>query len=408
MNREDFRLAIDSIKSQALRAWLTAGIIAIGITALVGILTSIDALKNSLSSSLSSMGSNAYNIDNRERGIRMGNKRKFKRNDPITYRQAVMFKHSYTFPSDICISAMASSISTLKYKNEKTNPNIFVFGGDEKYLAISALDIEKGRNFSTYDLMTGANVIILGSEIERKLFKKINAIDKEISVGSRKYRVIGVLKEKGSSMGMSADKNCYIPISTLKENYATSRTSYTVTVRLQNVKQMDGSIGEAVALMRNIRKDEIGREDSFSISKSDGLATMLIEQTSNIQLAAIFIALITLLGAAIGLMNIMLVSVTERTREIGIRKALGANRAVITRQFLLEAIMISLLGGLMGIVLGIAMGNGLASALDTGFIIPWNWILAGVIICFFTGLISGLYPAIKASKLDPIEALRYE
>jgi putative ABC transport system permease protein len=303
---------------------------------------------------------------------------------------------------------MSSQISTLKYGDKKTNPNIFILGADDGYLQVSGLSLDMGRNFSPTDLSIGSNTIILGSEVANTLFKNKSALNKEIYVGSYKYIVIGVLKEKGSSFGMSPDKNCIIPLLNSKNRFASNSTDYTLTINVADIKFMDQAIGEATGLMRSIRGDNIFNDDSFEITKSDGLANQVIESTSNIRYAAIAIAAITLLGASIGLMNIMLVSVTERTREIGIRKSMGATASNIRRQFLAESIMICQLGGLLGVVLGIAIGNTLSIFIGSPFILPLDWILLAVTLCFTVGVLSGFYPAAKAAKLDPIEALRYE
>lgn len=407
--KENISISYESIKSQLLRTSLTALIIAIGIMALVGILTAIDALKGSLSSSFSSMGSNSFTIRNSGMGIRVGKGgKKFKRYEAISYYQAIEFRERLTFPATVSISAGASQIATLKYKDKKTNPNIFIMGGDENYLNVTGLSIANGRNFSPVDLSLGTNTIILGSEVANTLFKKESPVDKELYVGSAKYRVVGVLKEKGSSFGMSPDKNCIINLSNLKKKYASDKTSYSVTVKVNDVKFLDNALGEATGLMRTVRRDVIGENETFEITKSDGLANQVIESTSKIQYAAISIAAITLLGASIGLMNIMLVSVTERTREIGIRKSMGATASNIRRQFLVESIMICQIGGALGIILGLAIGNALGLAIGTSFIVPWDWMLLAVAICFAVGILSGFYPAAKAAKLDPIDALRYE
>ena len=407
--KENIKISLTAIKSQSTRTTLTALIIAIGIMALVGTLTSIDAIKNSLTSSFSSMGSNSFTIRNSNTGIRMGGgSRKSKVYKAISYHDAVLFKKSFDYPAMVSISNMVTPVGTVKFENEKTNPNITTMGVDDNYLEVSGYKLKSGRNFSVQDLTQNNNICILGKEIEDKLFSDVDALDKFVRIGSAKYRVVGILEEKGSSMGFGGDKICMIPISHAKQYYATPNTSYTITVKVSGLEEMDAGIGQATGMMRNIRKDANGVENSFEITQSDSLSKTLFENLATIRWSAIIIGIITLLGAAIGLMNIMLVSVTERTREIGIRKSLGATSKDIQNQFLTEAIVICQLGGILGIFLGFLIGNLVGASMGGGIIIPWLWITVGFLVCFITGLVSGIYPAIKASKLDPIEALRYE
>jgi putative ABC transport system permease protein len=302
----------------------------------------------------------------------------------------------------------ASALATLKYQSQKTNPNIFVFGVDENYLITNGYKLSMGRNFSAHDIQYGTHGVIIGSSIKNELFPETNPIDKIISVGSGKYRVIGVLEEKGSSIGFSADKNAFIPLTNARQYFANSEPNFLINVMTNNPQDLDPAIGEATGLFRIIRGDKVGTSASFEITRSDNLSQLLIDNLSKVTISATVIGLITLLGAAIGLMNIMLVSVTERTREIGIRKAIGAAASTIRNQFLIEAVVICQLGGILGIILGIIIGNLVGKLVGGGFIIPWLWMSVGIGLCIVVGLVSGIYPAYKAAKLDPIESLRYE
>lgn len=407
--RENIKVALGAIRSQLLRTILTVLIIAIGITALVGILTAIDGIKQSINSNFTNMGANTFTIRNRGDHIRIGKKgTKPKKFRHINYQEAQRFCEEFSFPALASVSAIATQIATLRYENEKTNPNISVFGGDINYLSVSGYELESGRNFSPQEMQSGTSVVILGNEVTKSLFKKTEPLGKIVSIGSHKYKVIGVLKEKGTSMGFGGDKMCIISISNLRHYYMRPKLSFVVSVLVNDAMNLDDAVSEATGLFRKIREVKLGDEENFDLVKSDSLSQLLIENISYVTLAATIIGFITLLGAAIGLMNIMLVSVTERTREIGIRKAIGAKARLIRQQFLVEAIVICQLGGLLGIIFGIAIGNVVSYFVGGGFIIPWLWISAGIVLCFIVGVASGFYPAHKASQLDPIEALRFE
>ena len=405
--KENINIALRAVRSQGLRSTLTILIIAVGIMALVGILTSIDAIENKFQSDLSLMGSNTFTIMNRSFSFSRSDQ---KRSRVITYKETERFKEIYTYPAIVSVTTIAGRTTTVKYKSNKTNPNVRIVGGDENYLATSGYTVEFGRNFSKQDIGYAANVAIVGTDVSNKLFKKTNLriIGKTITIGSARYKVIGTLKSKGSSFGFSSDNQIIIPITNVKANYQTENTSYAMSIFVDNALELERAVSEATGKFRIVRKDPPGKESSFFASKSDTLANMVIEQLSLIRFIGIAIGCITLLGAAIGLMNIMLVSVTERTKEIGTRKAIGASSAIIRQQFLLESIVIGQLGGILGIILGIIIGNAVAAIVGAAFIIPWQWIISGALICFAVGVVSGFYPASKASKLDPIEALRHE
>ncbi len=406
---ENILLALHAVKSQLLRTILTVLIIAIGIMALVGILTAIEGLKASINENFTSMGANTFTIRNSGLGIRLGNSgKKAKRFKAITLQQAELFKSGNTYPSIVSLSTMCNGVAVCRVGSEKTNPNILVMAVDENYLQTGGYSISTGRNMTQTEAMRGDNVVMIGSEIKSKLFPNADAVDKEVYIDNRKYRIIGVLAEKGNSMGFGGDKVCLISLINGKQNYGSDNRSWTVSVKVNHVSGLEAAVDEATGLFRTIRKDRVGEESSFEIIKSDSIAAIVIDQLKNVSIAATLIGLITLLGAAIALMNIMLVSVTERTREIGIRKSLGATRLVILKQFLIEAIVICLLGCVAGVILGVLVGNLMGMAMNAVFVVPWNWITAGLLLCGFIGIASGFYPAMKASRLDPIEALRYE
>lgn len=407
---ENISVSVTNIRSHILRTILTVLIIAFGIMALVGILTAIDSIKYYLNSNFAMMGANTFTIRNRSMRVTIGNhttrQRDFRR---ITFDEAMAFRERYNFPANVCVYAWATGIATVKYETEKTNPNVGVLGTDDNYLATAGLELSDGRNFTAQELYYGSNVVIIGEEVRNKIFEKnVDPVGKVISIGPGKYRVIGIIASKGASMGFSGDRRCFVPLMNIRQYFPFPNRSFSINVMAHDAQYLEPAIGEAIGLFRTIRKVPIQDEDNFEIVKSDNIAKMLIDNIRYVTMAATIIGLITLMGAAIGLMNIMLVSVAERTREIGIRKATGATRRDIRNQFLIEAVVIGQIGGVLGIVLGIMIGNILSLTIGSAFIIPWVWIVGGVLLCVAVALISGIYPAMKASKLDPIESLRYE
>lgn len=407
---ENIKIAFQSIRGNLVRSVLTILIIAVGISALVGILTAIDSIKNSITAEFTRLGANTFSIQSRSMRVQIGNKRYRSRNySYISYFQAREFRERYTFPAAVSISVNATGTATVKYESKKSNPNVSVRGIDENFLQTAGYEVESGRGLSFQESFDGSNVALVGSALIKKVFPKdVDPLGKFIAVGSGKYQVVGVLKSKGSGFGEGGDQVVLLPFTNVRQYFPSPQMNFRISVMPKSPQFLDGAIGEAEATFRNIRGLNIGDDSDFVIEKSDNLVNVLLDNIKYVTLAATIIGFITLMGAAIGLMNILLVTVAERTREIGIHKAMGATSHSIKQQFLIESIVIGQLGGFLGIILGILAGNGVSALIGSSFIVPWQWMLGGVVLCLLVSLGAGVLPAIKASKLDPIEALRYE
>jgi putative ABC transport system permease protein len=406
---ENLRISFQAILASKLRTVLTIFIIALGIMALVGILTAIDAVKGSISTSFMSMGANTFLIEGRSITSVSSDRQPVRNYAHIDFREANSFKDRFEFPAVISVYTNASGNAAVSYGAKKSNPNVSVVGADDEYILTAGYEIARGRNFNTNDLEMNRHLVIVGQEVVRNIFDSgEDPLDKIITVGSGKYRIVGILKEKGTSFGGGGDNICILPLSNVRQYFSRPNMNFRINVMPSSPQLLEIGVSEAEGLFRQVRGLRAGDESDFRITKSDNLANMVIENLKYVTIAATLIGAITLFGAAVGLMNIMLVSVTERTREIGIRKALGAKSSYIKHQFLFEAVIIGQLGGFVGIFLGILIGNLVSLATGSPFVVPWLWIIAGVVLCFAVGLSSGYFPAVKASRLDPIVALRYE
>lgn len=407
---ENVKEGLRSVQANLLRSVLTALIVAIGIMSLVGILTAIDGIEASVTNSLSSLGVNTFDITSKEnRGNNQGGIKE-KVYPPLKYNEVQDFMDRYSRPSAVALYAFLSFNTEVSHGSLKTNPNIRVRGLNTEYFNIRGLSIEKGRSFSAIEMQFNTRVAVIGNKIEAAIYEKgEDPVGSYISLMGARFKVIGVLKERGSISGDSFDNAVYIPIGVANQMAQGRGLDYTLIVGVQDIAMMDVAMGEATGLMRMIRSDDVGNENSFDLEKSETLAQQMDEIIGYLQAGGFGVGFITLLGAAIALMNIMLVSVTERTREVGVRKALGATPLRIRQQFIIEAIVVCVLGGIVGIIFGILIGNGISSLMSLDvFVVPWLWMFVGFVICITVGLLSGYYPAYKASKLDPIESLRFE
>jgi len=408
--KENIRIAFDSIKSQILRTSLTVLIIAIGITALVGILSAVSALENTISSDFASMGSNTFNLQRYEftTQTRGGGERE-KINPIITYREVREFKETYSFPkTQTSISFTGTSTAEVKYESKKTDPEVSVLGVNEFFLTNSGLNLEEGRELNYFDIQNNNNVAILGADFAEGLFKNTSPIGKTISVRGVKFTVIGILESKGSTFGNNQDLRVLIPVELARSIFTQPDINYNISVRVGDKEMMEGAQSEAIITFRNIRRLNPVEENNFGIEKSDDLINRIFTITGYLNLAAWIISIITIFGSSIALMNIMLVSVSERTREIGIRKALGAKNSTIATQFFMETLIIGQIGGIVGIILGIFIGIGVSAAADFDFVTPWKAILWATGITILVAILAGSYPANKAAKQNPIESLHYE
>ncbi|MFM9945962.1 MAG: ABC transporter permease [Bacteroidia bacterium] len=404
---QDIKIAIEAVRANLGRAILTCLIIAVGIMALVGMLTAIDGMKASITQNFSLLGTNTFTIINGSAFVDFGEHENTEYKS-IDIKQCATFKKRFQFPAVVSNYITYSWQAVVKSDYDKSNPNVNITGTDENYLIINGQEIAQGRFISAADVENEVQVAVIGDELNQKLFDGVSAINKIIITGGNKYLVVGVLKSKGQAFDFGSNKIMIVPYTSGNKKFYQPGGSYSIGVKVNDHTMLEAAQSYATGIFRNVRGLTPKMVNNFDFQSSDGLSTKLISSLSFVSIAAYVIAFITLFGAAIGLMNIMLVSVKERTREIGTRKALGAKRGQILRQFLMEAIVICQLGGLGGIILGLIVGNLVSGMIDGPMVFPWAWITLAIVLCTIVGLLAGIMPARQAAKLDPIESLRYE
>ena len=409
---EILRMALGSLGVNKLRSFLTMSGITIGVFSVIGVMTAVGALRNSIETGLSFLGTNMFQFAKFPitGGGDGSQRRRYQLRRDITLAQAMRYQQLMAGVSDvICLKTFdQTGGGQAVYNGRKTTPGLTFGGTNENFLAANQFTIEQGRNFTSDDVELARPVIIIGQGILKKLFLAESPLGKMIKIKDRTYTVIGTFAEKGSQFGNSQDDIGMIPITRYLNDYGSERVSINVATQAPSQLVYNETIEKAITAMRIVRNLKPEDENDFELYSNDTLIGAFAKIADVIAAGSFVISGIALLAAGVGIMNIMLVSVTERTKEIGIRKSIGARKKSILFQFLIEAVTISLAGGVMGILLGVAGGNGVAMMLKASAVFPWNWALIGLVVCSGIGVGFGFYPAWKAASLDPIEALRYE
>jgi putative ABC transport system permease protein len=406
---EILSVAIQSIKNNKLRTTLTVLGVVVGIFSIIVIMTIITMLQSSIDSGLSQLNKNTFQIQKFDRihgGGPNADKAERNRKD-LTLEEAIRLK-SMLKQAEYVGAEQWQFGKIVKYGNKETNPNISVAGITTDAMRTNNWNVAYGRDLRQDDIQYSTDVCIIGQDVVEKLFDNLNPVGQEIRVDGHPFRVIGVMEKQPQLFGSSRDNYIVTPITTFQNIYGKRNSSINITVMSYTKKDYNDVIEAAIGYMRTIRKVPPGKDNDFYVFSNESLISQFNDITSGIRIGAMIVSLIALLAAGVGIMNIMLVSVTERTREIGIRKAVGAKKKNVLIQFLAEAIILCLSGGLIGIFLGIVLGNIIGGLINAKAAIPYDWIFIGISLCVFVGTIFGTYPAYKAANLDPIEALRYE
>ncbi|HET7435237.1 MAG TPA: ABC transporter permease [Thermoanaerobaculia bacterium] len=404
---EIFRMALVALRANKLRSVLTMLGVTIGVFSVIGVMTALSVISGSIETGLSFLGSNIFQIAKYPTINTNDPEERFANRKNISYQNAMAFTRLMEGEANaVCLKVFdrgkAASYGRVKIQG------LSVVGTNEAFLVANSYTLGDGRNLTAEDVDLARNVIVVGANIQKKLFPNESALNKTIKVNGKPYRIVGIFGEKGSSFGQSQDDLMAVPITKFFADYGEVNRTINIAVQATSQATYNQTLDKAIGAMRVARGLKLGQPNDFEIYSNDTLLTAFAQIANTVRAGAFVVSVIALLAAGIGIMNIMLVSVTERTREIGVRKAIGARKHDIVRQFLIEAIVLSEVGGLAGILFGVLGGNSMAFLFDMSVVIPWAWAFAGLVVCSAIGTGFGWYPAWKAAELDPIEALRYE
>jgi putative ABC transport system permease protein len=407
--RESLVMALFALRTNKLRSILTLLSMAVGVFSIIAVMTAMGVLVNSIENGLSQLGANTFQVqknpmfnsdDPRERA-------KIRNRKDIKYPQGLLVKEHSTFAKAVGLESWTFGKVIATTSGQKTNPSMQIAGEDIDGFATNNWTISDGRLFTQDEVSFGRNVAVLGMGVVKKIFPKTDPIGQTVRLDGQEYQVIGLIEEKGGMLGGNQDDFMTIPLTSFFKSYGTDRDIH-IMVQAQSRNTYDDCVEQVRGILRTARQVPPGEDDDFYIFSNDSVIEQFSIFSNYVQLGLLFISGIALIAAGVGIMNIMIVSVTERTREIGIRKAIGARKNNILSQFILEAIVLSQLGGLIGIIFGIIAGNLIALFFSVPPIIPWMWVGLGFLTCSVVGIVFGVYPAWKAANLDPIESLRYE
>jgi putative ABC transport system permease protein len=412
MFSEIIKMALGSLGVNKLRSGLTMIGITIGVFSVISVMTAVGALQYSIENGISFLGANIFQFAKYPANVSVSGdtREKYRNRHNVSYQQALHYQRLMEgYASEICLKVFGYELKgQAVYNGVKTTPSLLLVGSNRSFLAANAYTLGYGRNLNEEDVDLARRVLVVGKVVEKRLFPHESPIGKVIRLSGHTYTIVGVLAEKGTSFGQSQDDLCLMPITRFFEDYGEAKRTVNIATQALSAEMYNRTFDKAVGAMRIARGLKANQENDFEIYSNDSLKSAFISVAGVVRIGAFVISGIALIAAGIGIMNIMLVSVTERTKEIGVRKSIGARSKDILRQFLAEAIFISEVGGLLGIVLGIFMGDLVAVWLKVDTIFPIGWAIAGVVVCSAIGIGFGLYPAYRAANLDPIEALRYE